>query len=181
MANLLIVMGVSGCGKSSVAKSLALTLDYLYLDADDFHSDAAKNHMASGRPLTAEMRAQWMQYLQSYLTKKSQQNVCVVLAHSGLKKTHRDQLRALPFSQQFFFLQGNESVITKRMKKRSEHFFPVTLLTSQFADLEHPSQWQQRGEELDIYYIDIEQTLPAVLKQVKQFAKEFIFINEQKE
>lgn len=129
MANLFIIMGVSGVGKSTVAEQLAEKIGYSFVDADDFHSDSAKEKMAAGDALTDELRAQWMQHLQRFLTISAKQETSIVLAHSGLKKVHRDMLRASGFRAHFFFLEGSESLIAERMQKRSEHFFSCGFIT----------------------------------------------------
>ena len=174
MTNLFIIMGVSGSGKSTVAEQLAKQLNYCFIDADDYHSELAKKKMAAGEALTDELRAQWMNRLEHFLVLKAQQNIAIVLAHSGLKQGHRNMLRELGFSTCFFFLEGSESLIAQRMQKRAGHFFPVTLLRSQFQSLEHPKISQQVGEELDVIIISIEQNLALVLAQVEQAAIKFM-------
>ena len=174
MANLFIIIGVSGSGKSTVAEQLAEKIGYSFIDADDFHSDNAKAKMAAGEALTDELRSQWMQHLQRFLTSKAKQGVSIVLAHSGLKKVHRDMLRVLGFKPYFFFLEGSESVIAQRVQKRSEHFFPVDLLHSQFQTLEHPKISQQKGEELDVSIVCIDQNVNEVLMQVEDSARTFL-------
>jgi len=174
MANLFIIMGVSGSGKSTIADQLAVKLDYSFIDADDFHSDSAKEKMAAGEALTEEVRSQWMQRLQRFLILKAKQGTSIVLAHSGLKKVHRDMLRVLGFTPHFLFLEGSEDVIAQRMQKRSEHFFPVGLLRSQFQTLEHPKISQQNDEEFDVSIISIEQSIAAILTQVEDAARTFI-------
>lgn len=177
MANLFIIMGVSGSGKSTVAEQLAEKIDYSFVDADDFQSDNAKEKMAAGEALTDELRSQWMQHLQRFLTINAKQGTSIVLAHSGLKKVHRDMLRVLGFKPHFFLLEGSESLIAKRMQKRSPHFFPVGLLHSQFQTLEHPKLSQQQGEELDVTIICIEQSINAIVTQVEHAAIKFIASN----
>lgn len=149
-------------------------IGYSFVDADDFHCDSAKEKMAAGDALTDELRAQWMQHLQRFLMRKAKQGTSIVLAHSGLKKVHRDMLRVLGFKPHFFLLEGSESLIAKRMQKRSPHFFPVGLLHSQFQTLEHPKLSQQKGEELDINIISIEQSINAIVTQVEHAAIKFI-------
>ena len=146
---LIIVMGVSGSGKSSVAQSLAETYGYRYLDADDFHSDEAKAHMAAGTPLTDAMRIPWVNNISAYLTECAQLNVSCTLAFSGLRKAHREQLRRLPFRLAFIYLKGKRETIAQRMSSRQDHFMPTSLLDSQFASMEDSS-----GES-DVLPIDI--------------------------
>lgn len=174
MTKLFIIMGVSGSGKSTVAKQLAEKLSYHYIDADDFHTDNAKLKMAAGEALTDELRAQWMERLQRFLRQKAKQKQSIVLAHSALKKVHREMLRVLGFRSCFFFLEGSEELIAERMKKRSAHFFPVALLHSQFQSLEHPKVSQQAGEELDIIGIHIDQDRTKIMLEIEQAAIKFI-------
>jgi gluconokinase len=168
MTKLFIIMGVSGSGKSTVAEKLAEKLGYRYLDADDFHTDSAKQKMAAGEALTDELRAQWMESLQRFLMQMAKQKKSIVLAHSALKKVHRNMFRVLGFKVHFFFLEGSEELIAERMQKRATHFFPVALLHSQFLSLEHPEISQQAGEELDVISIDIEQSLAVIMMKIEQ-------------
>src|SRR6188768_14337 len=86
--NLIIVMGVSGSGKSSVATAIANHYQYCFLDADDFHSQENKRHMASGQPLTDEMRIPWVNSIKEYLQSANSEQKHCVLAFSGLRKQH---------------------------------------------------------------------------------------------
>ena len=168
MTKLFIIMGVSGSGKSTVAEQLAEKLGYRYIDADDFHTESAKQKMAAGEALTDELRAQWMESLQRFLMQMAKQKKSIVLAHSALKKVHRNMFRVLGFKVHFFFLEGSEALIAERMQKRARHFFPVALLHSQFLSLEHPKISQQAGEELDVISIDIEQSIAVIMMKIEQ-------------
>lgn len=159
---LIIVMGVSGSGKSSVAQALAEAYGYRYLDADDFHSDEAKQQMAAGTPLTDAMRAPWVNNICAYLTTCAQQNISCTLAFSGLRKAHRDRLRQLPFRLAFIYLKGNQETIAERMSQRQDHFMPTSLLTSQFSSMEGSN-----GES-DVLPIDITPALDEVINNCKQ-------------
>lgn len=154
---LLIVMGVSGSGKSSVAEALAQHYQYHYLDADDFHSDEAKAQMAAGVPLTDEMRVPWVHNICAHLKDYAQKNASCTLAFSGLRRSHRDQLRQLPFTIVFVYLCGTKSLIAERMSAREGHFMPASLLDSQFASME-----DSRGEA-DVVAIDISPELSQVI------------------
>jgi len=140
---LIIVMGVSGSGKTVLAKKIAKTYSYDFIEADDFHSKEAKVHMASGKPLTDVMREPWIQCLLAELSTKHAINKNVVLAYSGLKKEHRERFRQLPFEKNVMFLvlEGSRSLMKSRMRKRKNHFMPESLLDSQFDAMENP-----RGE-----------------------------------
>lgn len=161
-------MGVSGSGKSTIAAQVANDFDYDYIDADDFHSDEAKAKMSASEPLTDELRNEWMQRLTLFLSKESQQDKPLVLAHSCLKKVHRNMLRTVGFQCHFFFLDGSEALISERMKNRNGHFFPMSLLRSQFQALEHPKLSQRVREELDISLVNIEQSPAAIISQIEQ-------------
>lgn len=135
---IVVVMGVSGCGKTTLARALVDAWQATFLDADDFHSEEARAHMADGQPLTDEMRAPWVDRIAAELQHRVAQGESVVLAFSGLRREHRDRLRARGFPLRFVFLQGDKELISSRMVARSGHYMPVSLLESQFRALEVP-------------------------------------------
>lgn len=165
MPRLFIVMGVSGSGKSSLAKQMADELSLTFLDADDFHSDEAKKHMANNKPLTDEMRAPWLANIIAYLNSLHQQGKSVALAYSGLKTVHRQLFRELPFYCHFFYLDGDKSIIAKRMAQRESHFFSATLLDSQFDAMQAPL-----SSEHDITAINIERPYLLVIDEINKLA-----------
>ena len=134
-----VVMGVSGSGKTTLALALAQAWDATFLDADDFHSAQARAHMASGQPLTDAMRVPWVQRIAAALQQRVAAGERVTLAFSGLRRGHRDMLRAAGLPLHFVFLQGDAALIGERMRQRSGHYMPVSLLDSQFATLEPPA------------------------------------------
>lgn len=136
--NLIVVMGVSGSGKSTVSQKLADALSYRCLDADDYHSEEAKVRMASGIPLTDDMRKPWVRSICGHLKQLARMNVNCTLAFSGLRKDHRDQIRTAGFNTTFIFLNGDKATIKRRMTTRENHFMPAKLLDSQFETLERP-------------------------------------------
>ena len=146
--NLIIVMGVSGCGKTSIASSLASMFGYQHIEADDFHSEQAKQHMASGQALTDEMRLPWIEKLKQQLLLKSQQKESVVMSFSGLRRAHRMQLRNIFEQTVFVHLVAPYDTLLQRMSQRSDHFMPPVLLASQFDALESSSN------EPDILEVD---------------------------
>jgi gluconokinase len=133
-----VVMGVSGSGKTTLARALADAWDATFLDADDFHSDEARALMANGQPLTDEMRQPWVARIARDLQRRMADGVRVTLAFSGLRRQHRDVLRATGLPLRFLFLRGEAALIGQRMRERSGHYMPVSLLDSQFATLEEP-------------------------------------------
>lgn len=160
MSKLFILMGVSGAGKSTVAAALADQFGYRYLDADDFHSDSAKAHMAAGQPLTDEMRAPWIERMCTHLRERAARGEDCVLAFSGLKRHHREPLRHCGMDTHFLFLDGNAETIAQRMSTREGHFMPPSLLDSQFSALERPG-----ADEPDIVPIDIQPPVSDVLER----------------
>jgi gluconokinase len=145
-----VVMGVSGSGKTTLARALATAWDATFLDADDFHSDEAKAHMASGQPLTDAMRQPWVERIAVDLQRRVAAGERVTLAFSGLRRRHRDMLRATRLPLRFVFLHGAMELIAARMGERSGHYRPVSLLQSQFDTLEDP-----RGED-DVDVVPVE-------------------------
>lgn len=145
-----VVMGVSGSGKSTVAQALAQAWPATFLDADDFHSDAARARMAKGEPLTDSMREPWVRRLRAELVRRTERGERVVLAFSGLRRAHRDRLRAAGLALKFLFLHGDQALIAARMQARSNHYMPASLLDSQFVALQDP-----RGEA-DVVTLEID-------------------------
>ena len=167
--HLFIVMGVSGTGKSSLAQKMADELGYVFVDADDFHSEQAKKHMADNKPLTDEMRAPWLATIIAHLTSLHQQGKSVVLAYSGLKSVHRDLFRELPFACHFFYLVGDRNVIEKRIAQRERHFFSAELLDSQFVAMQAPLQSEQ-----DVSFINIDRPFLLVASEINYIVKETV-------
>lgn len=133
-----VVMGVSGCGKSSVASLLASRTGGLFLDADDFHPAANVAKMAAGIPLSDEDRWPWLDALNQELEAQAQTGRFVFLACSALRQVYRDRLsEGLP-TLRFIYLKGSKELIRQRMQSRENHFMPPALLDSQFATLEEP-------------------------------------------
>ncbi|MGJ4730508.1 gluconokinase [Luteimonas sp. SDU101] len=158
-ASVAVVMGVSGSGKTTIARALADAWPATFLDADDFHSPQARAHMASGRPLTDEMRVPWVERIAADLQRRVADGERVALAFSGLRRRHRDMLRETGLSLRFVFLQGERDLVATRMAERVGHYMPVALLDSQFAALETPS-----GEP-DVFAIGIQLPPARILNQ----------------
>lgn len=136
---ILVLMGVSGSGKTTVGKALAADLGWTFLDADDFHPEANVEKMKRGEPLTDEDRAPWLKELRQRMDDACDQGEDVVLACSALKHRYRDYLREdRPECFQFVYLEGSEELIRERQAKRKGHFMPPGLLDSQFEEMEPP-------------------------------------------
>lgn len=134
-----IAMGVSGSGKTTLARLLAEAWQATFLDADDIHDAAAKARMSAGLPLTDAMRDPWVARIADELTRYVANGERVVLAFSGLRRRHRDRLRATGLVLRFLFLHGDQALIAARMQARSGHYMPASLLDSQFETLEMPA------------------------------------------
>lgn len=129
-------MGVSGSGKSTVGAELASRLGRSFADGDDFHSEANREKMASGHPLTDEDRWPWLATIGTYLRDEMIAGRPTVVACSALKRVYRDRIRAAGASVYFVFLTGNEELLQERMTSRAGHFMKADMLASQLAILE---------------------------------------------
>ncbi|PPU43277.1 gluconokinase [Xanthomonas arboricola] len=154
----IVVMGVSGSGKTTIAQALAAHYGYRFLDADDYHSVAARAQMAAGQPLTDAMRLPWVELLAATLRDCVQAGESVVLAFSGLRGTHRQLLRRSGIPIRFVFLHAAPHVIAARLSARAGHFMPASLLDSQLQTLELPL------DEADVVSVDVDATVPEVVQ-----------------
>ncbi len=132
----LVVMGVSGSGKSTVAALVAERLGWDLAEGDDLHPDENVAKMAAGLPLDDDDRAPWLDTVSSWIVEHAMQGVPGVITCSALKRKYRDVLRE--HNVVFVYLQGSGDLIGGRMAERSGHFMPTTLLDSQVATLEPP-------------------------------------------
>lgn len=134
----IIIMGVSGAGKSVVGSLLAAKLDAVFEDGDDFHPPSNKAKMSSGTPLTDDDRWPWYAVLRQRIEDMRHATPIYILACSALKPIYRDKLRAhdAPDTLRFVLLDGTREVITARLAGRKGHFMPPSLLESQLATLE---------------------------------------------
>lgn len=135
----LIVMGVSGSGKSTVGAALARALSWDFRDGDAFHPPANVEKMRSGAPLTDADRWPWLQAIASHVQELEARGGHVVIACSALKRAYRDRLRASGAQLGFVHLEGSFDLIASRLSARQGHFMPASLLESQFATLEPPA------------------------------------------
>lgn len=136
-AIILVLMGVAGCGKSTVGRQLAIRLGWAFIDADDFHSKENVHKMACGIPLTDKERLPWLNSIHSHIYSTIQNNQNAVYACSALKKEYRERLKGNLQNLNFVYLEGSFEVLLKRLQDRN-HFAGPSLLPSQFRDLEEP-------------------------------------------
>ncbi|MEM6963173.1 MAG: gluconokinase [Bacteroidota bacterium] len=155
---LLLVMGVSGCGKTTIAQRLSKMLNIPLIEADDFHPPSNIEKMTRGIPLNDTDRRPWLQRLAEEL--KKQEHRGAVLACSALKEKYRDTLRSsISKPLWIIFLQGDFETIHRRMQLRSDHFMPAHLLQSQFDALEVPK---------DAWVYDVEETAAAITRKITE-------------
>lgn len=144
---LVVVMGVSGSGKTTVGQALADRLGLEYADADAFHSEASVAKMASGHPLDDDDRAPWLESVGAWLARHSDDGA--VVGCSALRRRYRDVLRDAAPDLVFLHLSGDPAVLTERVTNRPGHFMPASLMTSQLTTLE-PLEADERGIVLNL-------------------------------
>lgn len=138
----IIVMGVSGCGKSTITENIVAGIKARGLgvhgkDGDELHPKENIKKMEAGLPLTDEDRQPWLEQLATYAREKAEKHGICVLACSALKQCYRDTINAAG-KVVYVFLDGSHELIASRMHERTGHFMPESLLDSQFAALEDP-------------------------------------------
>ena len=152
-----IVMGVSGCGKTSVGEALAKGLGWDFYDADDFHPPENVAKMANGTPLNDSDRVPWLAALHDLISSSLTQNRPGVLACSALKEHYRQQLLEGNEGVQIVYLKGSYDLIWSRMKARKDHYMKPHMLKSQFEALEEPT---------NVLTIDISMSVDDIVKTI---------------
>lgn len=155
---IVIVMGVSGSGKTTVGKLLATSLNWDFSDADDFHSAANIAKMSLGMALDDADRMPWLLELQSAIADWLQVKKNVVLACSALKATYRDLLWVDRMQIKLVYLKGDFELISQRLQQRSNHYMKANLLSSQFDTLEEPQ---------NAMIVDAAQPPEVILEQIR--------------
>ena len=155
----LVVMGVSGTGKTTVATGVATRLGWNFQEGDALHPQSNVDKMSAGKPLTDEDRAPWLELCRDWLREQVKLGKGAVLTCSALKRIYRDTLsKGLPV--EFVHLQISPDVLTERMNQRSGHFMPPSLLPSQLATLEEP------GDDEPVIRVSGEAPPPLILEQL---------------
>ncbi|HIY95196.1 MAG TPA: gluconokinase [Candidatus Rothia avicola] len=145
----IVVMGVSGTGKTSIAHALRDQLGWSFIEGDDLHPNENIQKMSAGIPLTDEDRAPWLARISTWIKDAHARGERTVVTCSALKRAYRDVLREAAPGVLFVHLTGPRETIANRMKYRQGHFMPTSLLDSQFATLE-PLEADEAGVLVDI-------------------------------
>ena len=155
-----VVMGVSGCGKSTVAARLAQELRWDLAEADTFHSAANVSKMSSGTPLTDEDRWPWLDAIAAWIEAKRAEGRPCIVACSALKRRYRERLAGGNPDLRFVFLAGTYDMVAGRLAGRSGHYMPLSLLQSQFDALEPP------GPEENPIVVSIRLPVEEIVREV---------------
>ena len=156
-AKAIIVMGVSGSGKSTVGEKLAETLGWVYFDGDDYHPPENIAKMSAGNPLNDDDRAPWLAILRDLINVHVRAGRPMVLACSALKQRYRDQLLKDNPATKIVYLKGGFELIWERMQARDNHYMRPEMLQSQFDALEEPA---------DVITVPIDLSTEAQIQQI---------------
>ena len=164
----IVVMGVCGCGKSSVAEQLAEQLGGSFKDGDELHPVSNVKRMSQGLPLTDSDRWPWLESVAGFAQVQSSNARVCVIACSALKKSYREVInqagRVL-----YVYLHGSRGLIQARMSQRENHFMPAALIDSQFADLEVPDAVSEQVVTVDIR-AELDDVVDSAVAQVRAHA-----------
>lgn len=154
----ILLMGVSGSGKTTIGCALAESLQWQFVDADGFHPPANVAKMRAGVPLDDADRAPWLAFLHDAIAGWLEARTKVVLACSALKQSYREQLLIGP-EVKLVYLRGSHDLIAQRLSQRHEHYMDPNLLPSQFATLEEPR---------DAIIVDVEADVTNIVARVRK-------------
>lgn len=154
-----ILMGVSGAGKTTVGELLAAQLGWPFYDGDDFHPAANVARMRRGEALTDEDRWPWLEALGDHIRALAAEGRSAVIACSALKASYRDRLLTGSEDARIVYLKGSYELIDERLRSRSGHFFDAGLLASQFEVLEEPG---------DVIVVDVDRTPERVVAEIRR-------------
>jgi gluconokinase len=156
----IILMGVSGSGKSTIGAELAHSIQAKFIDGDDLHPRANIIKMGSGQPLNDDDRQPWLERLGDAAFSLKHKNETGIIVCSALKRRYRDALRNGNEGMIFIYLKGSYDTILQRMQARAGHFMPTALLQSQFDALEEPG-----SDEADVIAINIDHSIDGVVER----------------
>lgn len=157
MSTAIVLMGVSGSGKTSIGRALSAELGWPFYDGDDFHSPENIKKMSQGIPLTDLDREPWLEVLHGLIEERFCKDENLILACSALKKKYRQQLRSGQENVFFVYLAGDFDLVWSRMLEREDHYMKPEMLSSQFDDLDYPS---------NALVIDIGQPVELIIEEI---------------
>lgn len=164
---IIIVMGVAGCGKTTVGKALSKALDVPFTDGDDLHSDEALAKMTAGTPLNDADRMPWLDRIGTVLADATTYPKGAIIACSALRWAYRERLRDRSGQDlRFLYLKGTPEMMRKRVASRKGHYMPASLVDSQFAILEPPESEPDVVTMAADARLDLE--LPHIIKLLQQ-------------
>ena len=153
---LILLMGISGAGKTTVGRLLALRLGWEFIEGDDHHPEANVNKMRRGIPLTDADRAPWLESLRALMLARTAAGKNAVVACSALKQAYRETLRISP-DVHVVYLRGTSQLLRQRLNERAGHFMSAAMLESQLAALEEPG---------DSLVIDVERSPDEIVLEI---------------
>jgi gluconokinase len=156
----LIVMGVAGSGKTTIAEALAARLGWRFEDGDTFHPANNVEKMRSGRALTDEDRWPWLRAIAAEVDRTREARGHIVIACSALKRIYRNILIGKRTGVRLIYLKGSRELILQRLRARRGHFMPPELLDSQFATLEEP------GHDENAVVVDVAVAVDAIVDDI---------------
>ncbi|TIB12531.1 hypothetical protein E3P89_01625 [Wallemia ichthyophaga] len=183
---LIIIMGTSGCGKSTIGEGLSSTLNVEFIDGDNLHPETNVDKMTRGVPLSDEDRQPWLQRIHQRAQdisdaseSRMEKRPVILIACSALKKIYRDTLRGetnvdnntqfLPIQTYFLYLKGTQQALEARMAARKGHFMTSKMLNSQLETLEEPDE-----SECDVRAVDIDRGRDEVLEEAVSSVKNLL-------
>ena len=158
----LVIMGVSGCGKSTIGRALANKLGWSFIDGDSYHPQENVDKMTSGIPLIDEDRTPWLENLNKLINDQLRNDKSLLLACSALKDQYRQILKGGNPDVSFVYLKGNFELINARLQSRPGHYMKPKMLQSQFDDLEEPQ---------DALVIDVVKSVPQIVDEISKKLK----------
>ncbi len=157
MGKIFVLMGVCGCGKTTVGQALAKETNGIFIEGDSYHTPENVEKMRSGQPLTDEDRQGWLLRLAKVIHDHAKKSGYCFIGCSALKETYRETLRSGDPDARFIHLHGDEATLRARMAAREGHYMPASLLESQLAILETPE---------DAIRVDVDQPVEAIVRSI---------------